>query len=299
VPLTSALLSQCALSSLFLSIPTGCKVVATGEPALRGRNPWKQSHKTCSTHVDRATSDFEHLACNRFASIHAHDKSRFATPSWCMLAQPTRLVKLSHAPRACITIALADSLIVAVRRAASSAGGTLLPCAALQHTNVARGEALRTPGKKFQPLLDSRGSCNKRLRTPRLQSLRVYPRPRQVAFRDAVVVHVGAANTFWEAFARSACVHHDRSRRLAYRGRAARSIFCGWHGCALALQRAAVVELISISPRVPRSSESARMVVSFHANPTLDVLTPRLVPAPPHARFVYVHSGAHFRVHAR
>ncbi len=30
--------------------------------------------------------------CNRFASTHAHDKSRFATPS-CMLAKPTRLVE--------------------------------------------------------------------------------------------------------------------------------------------------------------------------------------------------------------
>jgi hypothetical protein len=194
-----------------------------------------------------------------------------------MLAQPTRLVKPSHAPRACTTIALADSLIVGVggvQTTASSSCETLLSCAALQQTNVARGEALRTPGKQPIKLLDHLGSCTTRQRThapaiascpstpttsrvsrrrrgacwpsqhvssrpegplssrpegarslpgvrlceplvtsPSTRSTPVdraplasaltpprshlaHPRPRQVALRDAVVVHVGPANTF-------------------------------------------------------------------------------------------------------
>jgi hypothetical protein len=57
--------------------------------------------------------------------FHAHDKSRLATPSWCMLAEPTRLVKPkpSHAPCACATIVLDDSCIVGVETIGSLVDG--------------------------------------------------------------------------------------------------------------------------------------------------------------------------------
>ncbi len=61
------------------------------EPGVRLCEPRVKTPNTCSTPVDRATNDFTRLACDRFASIHAHDKSRFATTSWCIFAQPTHL----------------------------------------------------------------------------------------------------------------------------------------------------------------------------------------------------------------
>ena len=81
---------------------------------MLGRTDQQGHGSVCGVFGWAEVKDRTRRACSRIAPIHAHDKSRFATQSWCMLAQPTRLVNPSHAPRACTTIALEDSLIVGV-----------------------------------------------------------------------------------------------------------------------------------------------------------------------------------------
>jgi hypothetical protein len=86
---------QCSASLTFggfvsafssLSIPKGCKRVATCEPALRGRNPWKASPETCSSKLDRAPLSLARCSCTLLPVWHA-----------CGLAQAWLCLPQSHA----------------------------------------------------------------------------------------------------------------------------------------------------------------------------------------------------------
>jgi hypothetical protein len=84
------------------SIPSRPPTPTTSRASRRRPNSHEQVHvgaaNTFGEAQDIARSACVHHSpahsrpCYCFASTHAHDKSRFATPSWCMLAEPTRLV---------------------------------------------------------------------------------------------------------------------------------------------------------------------------------------------------------------
>jgi hypothetical protein len=70
-------------------------------PALWGSMRLRFTVCSCEPGRPRPGSPTTNVATSL---LHAHDQRRLAAQSWCMLAEPTRLVNPSHAPRACTTI---------------------------------------------------------------------------------------------------------------------------------------------------------------------------------------------------